>query len=156
MASKFTAPDAKKTVVKPAKVITPTTKVELPEPEPTTAEQEVHSAWRQVEDAVRGLAAKIKRPSWVRELVSVTLGLVTYAAVVYGAMQLVDIVVLAAVTYTGVGFISFLITFLGVLAAFMAAFTLGKLAYSVAAKFEFSSVKQRALSMFSFARPAAA
>jgi hypothetical protein len=156
MTSRFAQPAAKKTVASKTKRITPTTKVELPEPPAATPDEEVQSAWRQVEEALSGLMAKIKRPSWVRELVNVSIGLITYAAAFYGCMQLVDLVCMAAITYTGVGFISFMVAFLGVFAAFMAAFSLGKFAYNVAAAFEYKAVKSRVASMFSFNRAATA
>lgn len=157
--SKFAQPTAaaKKTIVKPAKRITPTTKVELPEPNAdTSVEDEVLSAYAKINAAFNDLWSKVKRPSWVRELVNITVGLVTYASVIYGCMQLLDIVVMAAIAYTGVGFISFMVTFLGMLAAFMLAFKAGTVAYNVAAAFEFSAVKQRVTGWFNFGKPATA
>lgn len=158
--SKFAQPTAaaKKTIVKPAKRITPTTKVELPEADvpDTSAEDEVLSAYAKINAAFNELWSKVKRPSWVRELVNITVGLVTYASVIYGCMQLLDIVVMAAIAYTGVGFISFMVTFLGMLAAFMLAFKAGTVAYNMAAAFEFKAVKQRVTGWFSFGKPATA
>lgn len=157
--SRFTQPTAaaaKKTIVKPIKRITPTTKVELPDAEQPNDEDVVHSAYAKINAAFDELWTRIKRPSWVRELVNVTIGLVTYASVIYGCMQLLDIVVMAAIAYTGVGFISFMVTFLGMLAAFMLAFKAGTVAYNMAAAFEFKAVKQRVTGWFNFGKPVAA
>lgn len=129
------------------------TKVELPDAQP--AEPEVQSAWRQVEDALNNFMGKIQKPSWVRELVNVTVGLIAYASTFFCCMQLVDVVVTAAMMYSGVGLISFLACFLGTFAAFIAAFAVGKFAYNVAAAFSVEGVKSRFTSLFNRAPVAA-
>ncbi len=150
-----TKPAAKKTIAKP-KVITPTTKVELPQAEQPSVEDEVLSAYAQVEAALDTLWSKMRRPSWVRNLVNITIGLLVYASTFYGCMALVDVVVAGAMVYTGVGFISFLIAFFAVFAAFMASYKVGMLAYRFAESFDYGNVKARVRGWFTFgAKPIA-
>lgn len=80
--SKFAQPTAaaKKTVTKAKPVITPTTKIEVEQPAPAATDDEVHTAWQQVNDALNNLWAKFERPSWLRELANITCGLIAYAS----------------------------------------------------------------------------
>jgi hypothetical protein len=149
-------PAAKKTIVKPAAPRARTTHVEVEDVEVVGPEDDVQSAYQRIRDAAESLFARLHRPSWTRTLINATIGLVSYASVWYGSMVLLDMLMLGVVAYTGLGFISFLVAFLGVVLSFMAAFKAGKLAYDLAAAFEFSSVKSRVTGWFSFGKPAAA
>lgn len=153
---RITMPSTKKTIPKD-EVITPTTKVEMPEPAAPAAEDEVLTAWQQVEDALNNLWAKFERPSWLRELANITCGLIAYASTFYMCMGLIDLVVVAAISYVGVGFISFLVAFFSMFLAFMLAFKVGRVAYNAAAAFDYDNVKSRVRGWLSFgSKPAAA
>ncbi len=157
--TKFVRPTAaaKKTVTKAKPVITPTTKIEVEQPAAPAAEDEVHTAWQQVNDALNNLWAKFERPSWLRELANITCGLIAYASTFYMCMGLIDLVVVAAISYAGVGFISFLVAFFSMFLAFMLAFKVGRVAYNAAAAFDYDNVKSRVRGWLSFgAKPVAA
>lgn len=157
--TKFVRPTAaaKKTVTKAKPVITPTTKIEVEQPAPAATDDEVHTAWQQVNDALNNLWAKFERPSWLRELANITCGLIAYASTFYMCMGLIDLVVVAAISYVGVGFISFLVAFFSMFLAFMLAFKVGRVAYNAAAAFDYDNVKSRVRGWLSFgAKPAAA
>lgn len=147
------AKKATRSTTKPQpEVITPV------EPIDAAADDEaIHTAYQQVRDAVSGMWAKLQRPSWVRTLVNMTIGIAVYASAWYGCMTLVDMLMLGVIGYTGVGFISFLIAFFAVLLSFMAAYKLGKVAHDLAAAFDYDSVKSRVRGWLSFgSKPAAA
>lgn len=150
--TKFVRPTAaaKKTVTKAKPVITPTTKIEVEQPAPAATDDEVHTAWQQVNDALNNLWAKFERPSWLRELANITCGLIAYASTFYMCMGLIDLVVVAAISYVGVGFISFLVAFFSMFLAFMLAFKVGRVAYNAAAAFDYDRVKARVTGFFSF------
>lgn len=157
--TKFVRPAAaaKKTVTKAKPVITPTTKIEVEQPAPAATDDEVHTAWQQVNDALNNLWAKFERPSWMRELANITCGLIAYASTFYMCMGLIDLVVVAAISYVGVGFISFLVAFFSMFLAFMLAFKVGRVAYNAAAAFDYDNVKSRVRGWLSFgAKPVAA
>lgn len=157
--TKFVRPTAaaKKTVTKAKPVITPTTKIEVEQPAPAATDDEVHTAWQQVNDALNNLWAKFERPSWLRELANITCGLIAYASTFYMCMGLIDLVVVAAISYVGVGFISFLVAFFSMFLAFMLAFKVGRVAYNAAAAFDYDNVKSRVRGWLSFgSKPAAA
>lgn len=157
--TKFVRPTAaaKKTVTKAKPVITPTTKIEVEQPAPAATDDEVHTAWQQVNDALNNLWAKFERPSWLRELANITCGLIAYASTFYMCMGLIDLVVVAAISYVGVGFISFLVAFFSMFLAFMLAFKVGRVAYNAAAAFDYDNVKSRVRGWLSFgAKPVAA
>lgn len=157
--TKFVRPTAaaKKTVTKAKPVITPTTKIEVEQPAPAATDDEVHTAWQQVNDALNNLWAKFERPSWLRELANITCGLIAYASTFYVCMGLIDLVVVAAISYVGVGFISFLVAFFSMFLAFMLAFKVGRVAYNAAAAFDYDNVKSRVRGWLSFgSKPVAA
>ena len=157
--TKFVRPTAaaKKTVTKAKPVITPTSKIEVEQPAPAATDDEVHTAWQQVNDALNNLWAKFERPSWLRELANITCGLIAYASTFYMCMGLIDLVVVAAISYVGVGFISFLVAFFSMFLAFMLAFKVGRVAYNAAAAFDYDNVKSRVRGWLSFgAKPVAA
>lgn len=70
-------------------------------------------------------------PSASRVFASTALGLGTYGASFYGTMGLVNLATTAAMTLTGVGFISFMVWFLGAVIAIVSSLRLG---YFVASK----------------------
>ena len=157
--TKFVRPTAaaKKTVTEAKPVITPTTKIEVEQPAPAATDDEVHTAWQQVNDALNNLWAKFERPSWLRELANITCGLIAYASTFYMCMGLIDLVVVAAISYAGVGFISFLVAFFSMFLAFMLAFKVGRVAYNAAAAFDYDNVKSRVRGWLSFgSKPVAA
>lgn len=144
---------AAKTAVR-AKPIARTTKIETPAPEPVAQEDEIHSAWQQVQDAIDNMLGKFPRPTWMRELANITCGLIAYASTFYCCMGLIDLVVMATISYVGVGFISFLVAFFSMFLAFMLAFKVGKIAYTAAAAFDYDRVKARVTGWLSFGKPA--
>lgn len=87
--------------------------------------------------------ASINQPTWTRRLTSFALGMLTYGGVFYLSMQLVDMLVAATMLYSGVGFISFMAAFLGIIAALIAATTVGVYMYEFAMAFEASRVRDR-------------
>lgn len=117
------------------------------QPQATKPETE-DSAYAKMMDSVNGYFAARGMPSWKRQITSFMLGLITYAGVFYVAMQLVDILALAAIMYTGVGFITFLTVFIGFVLALMAASTAGFAVYNAAMTFEYSNVKSRVTGWF--------
>lgn len=158
--SKFVRPAAaaKKTIVRAAKPAKPTTKVEVPEA-PTEAEaDDTLTAWAKVQAAIDNMLGTINKPSWMRQMANYAIGLVVYASTFYGCMALVDMLVMGLIAYTGVGFISFLVSFFAIFASFMAAFKVGKVAYQLAAEFDYDRVKSRVRGWFTFdtAKPSAA
>ena len=157
--TKFVRPAAaaKKTVTKAKPVITPTTKIEVEQPAPAATAGDVRTGGQRVNDALNNLWAKFERPSWLRELANITCGLIAYASTFYMCMGLIDLVVVAAISYVGVGFISFLVAFFSMFLAFMLAFKVGRVAYNAAAAFDYDNVKSRVRGWLSFgAKPAAA
>lgn len=114
--------------------------------------------FERMRDAAESYFNSIQAPSWTRRVVSITLGILTYGTVFYGCMQLIDILCLAVVAYTGLGFISFMAAFLGILVAIIAATTAGKWVYDTAMVFEYSTFKAKCASFFRIgaAKPAVA
>jgi hypothetical protein len=141
-------PVAVKADAKPrAQRVKPTVVDEVIEPQPQASSE---SYFERMRAAADDYFASINAPSWTRRVVSITLGLIGYGTVFYGLMQLVDVLCFAAIAYTGVGFISFMVAFLGVLASVIAACTAGKWVYDQAMVFEYSNFKARVTSFFGF------
>lgn len=136
----------KRTIPQP-EVITPTTKVEVPE-------EATHSAYARVRDAINEAMDAFGVVSWRRRIVAGLLGMTVYAGVFYGAMVLIDMMMLAVVAYTGVGFIAFLIAFLAMFAALVAATTVGTYVHRVVLAFDYANVKARVLGWVGVASPA--
>jgi hypothetical protein len=143
-ASKTTA---KRASAKPRKTVVEDAVYVEPQPQATTPEAE-DSAYAKMMDSVNGYFAARGMPTWKRQVTSFALGLITYAGVFYTAMQLVDILALAAVMYTGMGFITFLTVFIGFVLALMAASTAGFAVYNAAMTFEYTNVKARVTDWF--------
>lgn len=135
--AKSSKPD---TVVEDATYVKPQQQATKPETE--------ESAYAKMMNSVNGYFASRGMPSWKRQITSFMLGLITYAGVFYVAMQLVDILALAAIMYTGVGFITFLTVFIGFVLALMAASTAGFAVYNAAMTFEYSNVSNRVKGWF--------
>lgn len=89
-------------------------------------------------------------PTWRRQVTSFMLGLISYGATFYVGMMLVDMLALAAITYTGVGFIAFMAVFIGFMLSLIGASTVGYYVYNAAMVFEFSNVKRRVAGWFTF------
>lgn len=113
--------------------------------EPAT---ETHSAYDRVRQAADEYFKSEGLVDWKRELINMTLGLIGYGATLYYAVQFVNILTFAAVMYTGVGFISFMVMFLTLMMSFFAAYTVGMFTYRVAAAFDVSKVSARVASFF--------
>lgn len=149
--TKFTrtapAAAARKTVRAKVEPITPTT--ELPQTEQPSDDHDVLSAWSRVQDAVNNMLGTLNKPSWMRQLANMTIGLVVYASTFYGCMALVDMLMMAVMAYTGPGFIAFLVSFFAIFLAFMLSFKVGRVAYEFAASFDYGNVKNRVTSWFS-------
>lgn len=127
--------------------------------EPITANVNADEAdaatWVQrVRASVDGLMGSVQLPSWTRRIVSTLTALIATASVFYGMLSLLDMLLLAVVSYTGAGFITFLVTFIGLFLAVVAAVTAGSKVYAFAMEFEFSNVKSRIANFFS-SKPAA-
>ena len=139
---------AKRTIPQPD-VITPTTKVEVPE-------EATHSAYARVVDAVNEAMNAFGVISWKRRIVAGALGLAVYAGVFYNAVVLIDMMMVAVIAYTGVGFIAFLISFLAFVAALIVATTVGTYVHQAALAFDYVNVKARVLGWFGVVSPVAA
>lgn len=144
-ATKFaraSSPAVKRTVVKPAKALTPTTKVELP-PAPETDDNEVHGAYETLRASMRIYLDKLGKPSWVRNVVSTLIGLIISAGIFYTSTPMIDMLMIAVVGYTGVGFISFVILFLAMLLVTISAITVGNRVSEFVNEFDYANVKRR-------------
>lgn len=133
---------ARKTATKP---ITPI--------EPVTAnvggDEADAATWLQrMRQSADGFMASIEMPSWTRRIVSALIGLTTTASVFYGSMALLDMLLAGVTVYTGAGFVSFLVVFIGMFIAVVAAVTAGSKAYGFCMEFEFSNVKSRIANFF--------
>lgn len=124
--------------VKPDYIYQPTVE---PTPEPTE-----QSTYARMHQAVQDWLATAEAPTWTRKLVATTLGLVASAGIFYMSMGLVDALCVAAITYTGVGFIAFLVAFLGIFAALMLSITTGTKVFEIAMTFNYSTFKRRVAS----------
>ena len=111
-------------------------------------DDDVQSAWTKLNAQVHAFAATVGAPSWKRVALSWLLSLVAYGAVFYGAMQLVDMLCFAAVAYTGLGFISFMVAFIGILVAMIAATTAAGFVFRVVMAFDYANVKVRVSGWF--------
>ena len=127
-----------------AKAVAEETKVE-----PIT-EDKAHSAYRRVVEAADEYFKFTGIMSWKRQLISFTLGLLGYGATFYFLMQCVEVLVTAVMLYTGIGFISFMVAFLGICLTFMAAWWMGTKVYQLAANFDAATVRQRVAGWFTF------
>lgn len=112
-------------------------------------DDDVHSAWAKLNAQVHAFAATVGAPSWRRVALSWVLSLTVYGAVFYGAMQLVDMACFAVVAYTGLGFISFMIAFIGILVAMVAATTAAGYVFRGVMAFDYTNVKARVSGWFS-------
>lgn len=133
--------------------------------EPVTANVDADEAdaatWLQrMRQSADGFMASIEMPSWTRRIVSTLIGLTTTASVFYGSMALLDMLLAGVMVYTGAGFISFIVVFIGMFIAVMAAVTAGSKVYGFCMEFEFSAVRSRVSKFFApkqrVAAPAAA
>ena len=121
--------------------------------EPVTANVDADEAdaatWLQrMRQSADGFMASIEMPSWTRRIVSTLIGLTTTASVFYGSMALLDMLLAGVMVYTGAGFISFIVVFIGMFIAVMAAVTAGSKVYGFCMEFEFSAVRSRVSKFF--------
>ena len=145
--SKFTAPAAAPVTAKRVR--------KAPEPKPTvtaTPVTETESSSETLFERMRAAAddywQSIHTPTWTRRVASVALGLITYGTVFYGCMQLVDTLCFAVIAYSGVGFLSFMCAFIGILLALIVATTAGTKVYEFAMNFEYGRVRDRVKNFF--------
>lgn len=117
-------------------------------PESEVTETSPETLFERMRAAADQYWASIHTPTWTRRIASIALGLVTYGGVFYGCMQVVDVICMAVVMYSGVGFLSFMAAFIGVLLALILATTTGTKVYEFAMSFEYSRVKQRVTKFF--------
>lgn len=101
-----------------------------------------------IQQSVDGFMKSVHMPPKTRFIVSTLLGLLACASTLYFSMQLVEMLVVGAMLYTGIGFISFVITFIGVFVALMSAVTAGSKVFDFAMSFEYSNVKSRVSKFF--------
>lgn len=145
--SQFTQPTANQQVLRKIRASKPKATVVEPVAEPV-AEASEETLFERMRASADAYFAKIGKPTWVRQLVSIGLGLITYGTVFYACMGLVDALCMAAIAYSGIGFISFMVAFLGILASLLVASTAGKFVYDTAMAFEWSQVKARCVGWF--------
>lgn len=122
-----------------------------PQPEAVHAADvsEDSASWLdKIQQSVDGFMKSVHMPSKTRFIVSTLLGLIACASTLYFSMQLVEMLVVGAMLYTGIGFISFVITFIGVFFALMTAVTAGSKVFDFAMSFEYSNVKSRVTKFF--------
>lgn len=144
-----TTATATKPVAAPTKARKAKTTAEAPAPEVTHAADVEAASWlARIQQSVDGFMKSVNVPSRTRLIVSGLLGLIACASTLYFSMQLVEMLVIAAMLYTGIGFISFVVTFIGVFVAFMTATTIGSKVFDMAMSFEYSNVKSRVAGFF--------
>lgn len=141
---------ARKTATKPITRVEPVTaNVNADEADAATWVQRVRAS-------VDGLMDSVQLPSWTRRIVSTLTALIATASVFYGVLSLLDMLLLAVVSYTGAGFVTFLVTFVGLFLGVIAAVTAGSKVYAFCMEFEFSNVRSRVASFFAPKQPIAA
>lgn len=113
------------------------------QPTETTPEATEQSVYERMRAAVNDYLKSAEAPSWTRKLVATTLGLIASAGVFYMSMGLVDMLCVAAITYTGIGFLAFLAAFLGIAAALMLSVTTGSRVFDMVMSFDYPRVKAR-------------
>jgi hypothetical protein len=144
---------AQAAAVKPARkaATKPVENTTFTEVKPTTVEPQTEDAYyTRMMNGVNEYFESKGMPSWRRQIMSFMLGLISYGATFYLGMMLVDMMALAAIAYTGVGFIAFMTVFIGFMLSLIASSTVGIAVYNAAMKFEFSNVKARVSSWFTF------
>lgn len=127
------------------------TATDKPQPEVVHAadvEPDAEGWMARIQQSVEGFMKSVHMPSKTRFIVSTLLGLLACASTLYFSMQLVEMLVIGAMLYTGIGFVSFVITFIGVFVALMGAVTAGSKVFDLAMSFEYSNVKERATKFF--------
>lgn len=120
-----------------------------PAPEVTHAADVSAEGWMaRIQQSVDGFMKSVHVPTKTRLIVSGLLGLLACASTLYFSMQLVEMLVIAAMLCTGIGFVSFVVTFIGVFMALMGAVTAGSAVFDFAMSFEYSAVKSRVSNFF--------
>ena len=139
--------------VKPARKTAskPVEKAEFTEVKPQAVEPQAEDAYyTRMMNGVNEYFESKGMPTWRRQIMSFMLGLISYGATFYVGMMLVDMLALAAITYTGIGFISFMAVFIGFMLSLIGASTVGYAVYNAAMAFKFSNVKRRVIGWFTF------
>ena len=132
---------------------TATKPVETIKVEPTAAADVTEtSVYERMRAAVNDYLSSANAPSWTRKLVSTVLGLIASAGVFYMSMGVVDAICVAAISYTGVGFLAFLTAFLGIFAALMLSVSTGSKVFDFCIDFDYPRVKARIVKFFSFSK----
>lgn len=85
-------------------------------------------------------------PSVARQGVAVVAWLLSYASAFYGAITLLDSVVVAAMALTSSQFMLFLVVFIGFVVALIAAASAATLAYNAVMAFDAGAIKRRVVS----------
>lgn len=101
-----------------------------------------------IQSSVDGFLKSIHTPSWTRLLISGLLGIIATGATLYFSMQMVEIMVVGTMLYTGIGFVAFMVTFIGMFVALVSAVTAGSKVFDFCMEFEYSAVKSRVTKFF--------
>ena len=101
-----------------------------------------------IQSSVDGFLKSIHTPSWTRLLISGLLGIIATGATLYFSMQMVEIMVIGTMLYTGIGFVAFMVTFIGMFVALVSAVTAGSKVFDFCMEFEYSAVKSRVTKFF--------
>lgn len=126
--------------------LTPTAKAAGATPEPKI---ETQTAWDKLQDAVAEYFQAEGLPSWKRQITSFMLGLLSYGVTLYVGVSLTDILISAALMYSGPGFIAFMALFIGFTLSLIAATTAGYAVFNMAMSFEAGRLGRRVHGWFS-------
>lgn len=122
-----------------------------PQPEAVHAadvEPDAEGWMARIQSSVDGFLKSIHTPSWTRLLISGLLGIIATGATLYFSMQMVEIMVIGTMLYTGIGFVAFMVTFIGMFVALVSAVTAGSKVFDFCMEFEYSAVKSRVTKFF--------
>ena len=127
------------------------TATDKPQPEVVHAadvEPDAEGWMARIQSSVDGFLKSIHTPSWTRLLVCGLLGLIASGATLYFTMQMVEVMVVGTMLYTGIGFVAFTVTFIGMCVALVSAVTAGSKVFDFCMEFEYSAVKSRVSKFF--------
>lgn len=85
----------------------------------------------------------LKQPTWKRRIFAMLSGLVTFSAVYFYGMQLIELLAVAMLAFSGPGFLTFTILFIGIFLVFMGAVTAGNYVTKAVMAFDYANVKSR-------------
>ncbi len=147
------------TPVKPVVVAAPQpkarkakTQAEAPQAETIHAadvdEQDAATLFQRMREAADRYWAALKQPTWKRRIFAMLAGIVTFSAVYYYGMQLLEMLAVAMLMFSGPGFLAFLVIFIGMLAIIVTGVTLGNWVTAKVMVFEYSNAKKTVTGFF--------